>query len=89
MNGINYILIGLTSTYLLFNIIVMYRISKARYLNESRRNIHKVFIWLIPFLGPLMIMSYWLSPEKITVKTKHKRKTEKGSFYESGIGMDA
>ena len=53
------ILVSVGIVYVLLNLFVTIRINKANYLNEERRRIHKRFIWLIPFVGPLLIKGFW------------------------------
>ena len=85
----NLFLVMIAIIYLSLNIYVTRKINKACYLNEERRKLHKRFIWMLPFLGPLIIKSFWQEKEKdgLEIMTKDKRKIDKSSFYESGSGM--
>ena len=86
MNFYWLVILGL---YLILNIYVLEKISHAYYLSESRRKIHKWFIWIVPFFGPLIIHSFWTGKKKkLETKTKHNRKKNTGNFYESGIGIE-
>ena len=83
-----YIILVILAIYLLFTSYVQKKISKARYLNEDRRNTHKKLIWYLPFLGPLLIKDYWQKQKKgLGVMTKEKRNKGKGGFHESGKGI--
>ena len=73
------ILVLIFSMYLALNSFVLIKINKALYLKEERRNIHRVLIWVIPFLGPLLIKSHWITHKNnINVMTKSKRRNKKG-----------
>ena len=86
---ITLILVLIATAYILVNLYVTGKINKAFYLKEDRRALHKKLIWIIPFLGPLMIRGSWKKRkiEKLDVITKDKRKRTKSHFYESGIGQ--
>jgi len=74
--------------YFIFTYYVRIRINKSLYLTEKRRSLHKKFIWILPFLGPLIIRGFWKKKEKgLNVMTKQKRKFDKSNFYESGKGI--
>ncbi len=65
-------------------------INKSDYLNEERRRLHKRLIWLIPFLGTLLIIGFWIKLKpKFETMTKEEREKKKGNFYESGIGLNS
>lgn len=83
--------IGLLLAYLCLNLYVNYRISSSLYLDEDRRKLHRIFIWLLPFIGPLMIRNFWKKkkPSRLEIITKDKRKTDNSGFYESGIGQSS
>ena len=67
--------IGLLS-YVSLNLYVGRKIRVARYGSEDRRQLHQRFIWLLPFLGPLLIKSYWQSAKaQPEVITRGQRKT--------------
>jgi hypothetical protein len=75
--------------YIVFNLYVTKRINKSFYLNEERKALHKNLIWIIPFVGPLMIVSFWRKNKKVTFETMTKdQRKKKGDFYESGIGLN-
>jgi hypothetical protein len=61
------------------------------YMDEERRKLHKKFIWLVPFVGPLLIAGFWRKAKKVKfdTMTKQQRDKNKGDFYESGIGLDS
>ena len=75
--------------YTVFNIYVTKRINKSLYIDDSRRKLHKKFIWLIPFIGPLMIREFWKKggAEPMKVMTKANKNLDKSTFRESGTGM--
>ncbi len=75
--------------YILFNIYVNIKINKAVYFDEERRHIHKILIWLIPFIGPLMFRSFWKKhdPNEMKVISKATSKKKKMNFTESGKGI--
>ena len=84
------IILAIGTVYLLLNIFVTIRINKSDYLNGERRGLHKRLIWLIPFLGPMLILRYWTkSKPKFETMTKQQREKSKGDFYESGIGLNS
>ena len=76
--------------YIVFNLYVTKKINKASYSNAERRALHKNLIWLIPFIGPLMIIGFWRKDRKVEfdTMTKDQREKKKGDFYESGIGLN-
>ncbi len=65
--------------YITINLRVMKKIDSAYYLKEERRKLHKKFIWMLPFLGPLLIKSFWQHKKNkgSDVMTKSKRKISK------------
>jgi hypothetical protein len=76
--------------YFLFTYHIQLKIESANYLDEDRRRLHKRLIWVIPFIGPQLIRSYWQKSKKqksLEVKTKGSRKSEVGGFYESNSGI--
>jgi hypothetical protein len=77
--------------YAAFNLFVMRRISRAFYLDEDRRRFHMKFIWILPFIGPLIISGSWREPKKVKLDTmtKEQRDKRKGDFYESNIGLNS
>ena len=81
----------LAAIYLGFNLFLTRRIKSAYYPDEVRREFRKRFIWLVPFVGPLMIVGSWRKRTKVKfdTMTKQQRDRKKGDFYESGIGFDA
>jgi hypothetical protein len=78
------------TAYIILNLYVTRRINKSYYLNDQRRAIHKILIWFLPFIGPLLIMGFWRKERKVKfdTMTKDQRKKSKGDFYESGIGLN-
>ncbi|GAA0190803.1 hypothetical protein GCM10009122_52750 [Fulvivirga kasyanovii] len=77
--------------YLLFSIYVNAKVNKGYYFSEKRRSAHRWLIWMIPFLGAILIKGHW-QPKRnyqAEVMTKNERKNKNGSFYESGIAVDA
>jgi hypothetical protein len=79
------------TVYIILNLFVTGRINKSYYLNEERRGLHKKLIWVIPFLGPLMIIGFWRKTRKmkVDIMTKEQREKKNGDFYESGIGLNS
>jgi hypothetical protein len=77
--------------YIVFNLYVTKKINKASYLSQERRGLHKKLIWIIPFVGPLLIIGFWRNEKEVKFETmtKDKRDKEKGDFYESGIGLNS
>lgn len=75
---INYVLVGLVLFYIGVNIYVLQKINKAIYLKEERRSLHKVIIWVIPFLGALLLRGFWKkNNDQLDVMTKKDRKSTK------------
>lgn len=74
-----------------FNLFVTRQINRAYYVDEERRRLHRKFIWLIPFVGPLIILGFWRKRKRVKFDTitKQERDKKKGDFYESGIGLDS
>lgn len=72
-----------------FNLFVTHRINTAYYVEEERRRLHKKFIWLVPFVGPLIILGFWRKRKKFKFDTitKPDRDKKKGAFYESGMAL--
>ncbi|MCK5845815.1 MAG: hypothetical protein KAG84_00130 [Bacteroidales bacterium] len=83
------ILIIVFIVYIILTSYIYIRINKAIYLSEERRTIHKIFIWLLPFIGPFIIRGFWIkkSRQNLETMTKNKRKLDKSNFYESGKGI--
>ena len=82
------ILLLIITAYVLFTLFVSKRISKARYMNEERRSMHKKLIWFLPFVGPVLIRGFWTSQKKkMGVQTKEKRNKGKGGFIENTGGI--
>ena len=75
--------------YFFFTFYVYGRINKSLYLNESRRKLHKKFIWIVPFIGPLIIRGFWKKRKEkdLEIMNKYNRKIDKSNFYESGKGI--
>jgi hypothetical protein len=66
--------------YIILNLIVSKKINQAYYLKEERRSLHKKVIWIIPFLGPLLIKSHWSkNEEKLKVTTEANRRNKRGN----------
>ena len=78
------IILAIGTVYLLLNIFVTIRINKSDYLNGERRGLHKRLIWLIPFLGPMLILRYW-TKSKPKFETMTKQQREKMSRPEIGL----
>lgn len=78
--------------FIVINLFVTKRINKSYYLNEEMRSLHKKFIWFLPFLGPLLIKSFWgkqKNERKLPHTQSQREKNEKyNGFYESGKGLD-
>lgn len=81
--------VSLTAVYFILNLYVTLRLRKSHYSSAERRDLHTKLIWVLPFVGPLLIIGYWrkTKKKKIVIMTKDQRKTNKGNFYESGIGQ--
>ena len=82
------ILLGVAIVYILFNVWVTKMIERARYYKEERKALHRRVIWIVPFLGPLLLRSFWKDrrKNKLEIITKEKRKIQQGGFYESHKG---
>jgi len=86
----NYIILSaVLILYFIFNLYVRNRINNSIYLDEKRRELHQKLIWILPFLGPIIIYGFWKnkSKDELDVMTKSKRKHDKSNFYESGKGI--
>lgn len=83
------VLLIILLVYYFFTLYVYRRIDNSLYLDENRRRLHKKFIWIVPFLGPLIIRGFWKrrKEKKLDIMTKDKRKIDKSHFYESGKGI--
>ena len=83
------IIFTLAAIYILLNLYVINRIRKSYYVQEERREFHKKFIWLLPFIGPFLIRSFWQTrkDKPIETVTIEERKKENEAFYESGIAV--
>ncbi len=71
----------IVASYIGINLWVAIRISNAEYQDDSRKKLHKRFIWFLPFIGPLLIRGYWKKNQvgKLEVHTKDKKKgTDQG-----------
>ena len=82
------ILLGVPLAYVLLNLWVTKKIERAKYYKEERKALHKRVIWMVPFLGPLMLRGFWKDrgKAKMEIITKVKRKITQGGFYESHKG---
>ena len=78
--------------YLIINIYVLTRLNKSYYMDEKMRRLHKILIWFLPFIGPLIFRNFWRKEKLNKLPTNTKSNREKhnlsGDFYESGKGMD-
>lgn len=78
--------------YISLNVFVTKRINKSYYLSEEMRSLHKIFIWFVPFLGPLLIKNFWRKPKTNSIQTNTKTQRDKNEkydgFYESGHGVE-
>ena len=83
------IVISIIFLYNILNLYVRNRINNSIYLDENRRKLHQKLIWILPFLGPIIIYGFWRnkSKDELDVMTKAKRKQDKSNFYESGKGI--
>lgn len=66
------------SLYVILNIVITQKINQAYYVKEERRTLHKKLIWILPFIGPLLIKSHWKKSKELEVMTKDKRGKSKG-----------
>lgn len=75
--------------YIIINIYVTIKINKALYLRKEMKKSHKIFIWIFPFFGPLIIKSYWRKQKdkKLEINTKDKRNIDNSTYYESEKGF--
>lgn len=75
--------------YFSINLYVMKRIREAEYLDEERRNIHKWFIWSLPFVGPYLIRGFWKKrkKEEFDVVTKNRRAGMKSGVFGGLFGI--
>ncbi len=78
--------------YLVLNVFVTKRINKSIYVNEEMKKLHKRLIWVLPFLGPVLIKNFFRKPKTKKIQTNTKTQRDKnakyGGFYESGIGVE-
>jgi|GEM_PF-1875642 len=86
------LLIVAVLAYVCLNLLVTQKINKADYFKEERRKLHKRFIWILPFLGPLAIRSFWKKKEDtgLEIMTRDKRGKSKANFkdnWKSTTGM--
>lgn len=80
------VLIGvILVSYIGLNIYVAKRINDAEYLYEGRKSLHKRLIWYLPFIGPLIIRSFWdVKPKNADdIVTKDKRKIKQGKHTDN------
>jgi hypothetical protein len=88
MTNTTIIILLIIAAYVLFTLYVSKRISKARYMNEERRSMHKKLIWILPFIGPVLISGFWTKRKKrMGVQTKERRNKGKGGFTENTGGI--
>ncbi|MGD1848329.1 MAG: hypothetical protein ACFB10_23290 [Salibacteraceae bacterium] len=85
----SYLLWCVALAYVGLNLWVTRKINKARYLEEDRRKTHRIFIWLLPFLGPLLIRRFWKTPTsgKLEIMTKSDRKKRSGGNTDNWQGL--
>ncbi len=73
---------ALVGIYIILNLFFGRRINSALYLKEERREFHKKLIWFLPFIGPLIIKSFWSGkterPLEINARSKRKNPTGSG-----------
>jgi hypothetical protein len=49
---------------------------------------HKKLIWILPFIGPVLISGFWTKRKKrMGVQTKERRNKGKGGFTENTGGI--
>jgi hypothetical protein len=65
-----------------FNLVVTRRLNRAFYMDDGRRLFHRKFIWLVPFVGPIIIIGFWRKTHavKFDTMTKQQRDKKKGIF---------
>lgn len=83
------VIVSVFIAYILFTFYVNNKINKAVYFDEERRSIHKKLIWILPFIGSLMIRNFWKKqdPKDMKVISKTTSKKSKMNFTESGKGI--
>jgi len=81
----NYLLFGLLAIYILWTLRFAIIFNKTDiYFNKGQKVLHNVLIWLIPFMWIMIIKTITKSTPKSTNYNKTK---DKGTFYESGLGL--
>lgn len=76
--------------YKSLNVFATKRINKSTYISEEMRKLLKKFIWVLLFLGPLLIRNFWKQHQRsiqTNTKTERDKNTQYNGFYESGEGM--
>lgn len=70
---------------LILNLVIVKKIRSAYYLDEEKRSVHVLLVWLLPVLGIILTKSFWKKPSSdLKVMTKKSRKSNSGGFHESG-----
>lgn len=72
--------------YVVLNLYVRSRILNSKYKDEQRRKLHLYFIWILPFLGPWMIVGFWKTPKvsKLNIHIKSKKRAYSNGNHASG-----
>lgn len=80
-----YFLFGLLIVYFILTLSFAIKFNKTDvFFNKRQKLIHNVLIWLFPFIW-IMILKTILKPTPGTANNKKAK--NKGSFYESEIGI--
>ena len=80
-----YLLFGLLTIYFIYTLRFALKFNRTdSFFNKRQKLLHNVLIWLVPFLW-IMILKTISEPTPGTAKNKKTK--DKGSFYESEIGI--
>ena len=80
----HFVLLFILILHFILSVISTRMIIKSYLLDSTKKKINIILTWTIPFLWFLIVRS--ITKVSSGTMTKDKRKIDKSSFYESGIG---
>lgn len=67
--------------YVLSNVFISKRLKNSYYPNKAMQSLHlKLLIWLLPFIGPLMLYSFWKKSKPTKMKINYERTSKNRGF---------
>ena len=73
--------------YFSYSYYFQIKISKTSSINTNFKKQYKRLTWVLPFLGPIIVLNAIKNRSKKDKELSQKQKSEKVHFYESGKGI--